>query len=227
MRQMKTNPLIMDRVLPHFFGTLLVSFLGMFVGGMFIPEGIAAMLIVVPIGILIVMMFKAFFSDSKNPRGKKLSSYGMRLPMWLVYFFTAVMGIALYPVIKMYVSTIGAGLVLVAFAITTVTFGGLFVYTLITKRDFSGLGGFLFAALLGIILLYVVNMFMDLELLDVLLAFAGVLVFSGYTLYDISRMKQDYFSQEDVPAAVFDLYLNFINILLDILRIIAFFKSDD
>jgi FtsH-binding integral membrane protein len=46
-------------------------------------------------------------------------------------------------------------------------------------------------------------------------------------LYDISRMKQAAFTEDDVPAAVFDLYLNFINIFLDILRILSFFTSKD
>lgn len=219
-RSERRNPLIAEQVLPKFFITLLLTFIAMYLGSLFIPESIALVCAMIPLVVLIVLLFKAIFSSSKKKSRKKLSTYGMKLPMWLVYLFVILMGIGMYPAIKMYVSEIGANLVILAFAATAAIFGGLFLYTYFTKRDFSGIGGFLFGALLALIVLGIGNYFLGSSMLELALAFAGVLVFSGYMLYDVSRMKHESFSKEDVPAAVFDLYLNFINIFLDILRII-------
>jgi len=217
--------LITTHVLPRFFGALLLSFLGTLVGGMFIPETVAFALGVVPLLVLILLLIKSISASRKRKKG--LSMYGLRLPMWLVYVFTILFGISIYPLIDLYVDTMGMALVVAAFGVTSALFGGLFVYTYFTKKDFSFMGGLLFFSLLGLILFGIVNIFIGSSFIDLALAFIGVLVFSGYMLYDISRMKQADFTEADVPAAVFDLYLNFINIFLDILRIMNFFTSRD
>lgn len=217
--------LITSHVLPRFFVTLLISFLGTLVSNLFIPAGIAAAIGFVPLFVLIILLLKALFGK-KSEKGRKLTSYGMKLPMWLVHGFSLLLGIGIAPIIGYYVDSMGVTLVILSFAITAALFGGLFLYTYFTKKDFSFLGGMLFFALLAIILLGITNIFIGSSILELGLAFVGVLIFSGYMLYDISRMKKDYFTKEDVPSAVFDLYLNFINIFLDILRIVNYFKGN-
>ncbi|MNN87474.1 Inhibitor of apoptosis-promoting Bax1 [compost metagenome] len=54
----------------------------------------------------------------------------------------------------------------------------------------------------------------------------GVLIFSGYILYDISRYRQG-LSDEMIPLAVMCLYLDFINLFLYVLRILGILSSDD
>ncbi|WP_050183787.1 Bax inhibitor-1/YccA family protein [Domibacillus robiginosus] len=217
--------LVTTHVLPRFFSALLLSFLGTLFGGMFIPETAALALGVVPLMILLLLLIKSISAGSKRKKG--LSTYGLRLPMWLVYVFTLLFGISIYPLIDFYVDTMGMALVVAAFGITSALFGGLFIYTYMSRKDFSFLGGLLFFTLLASILLGIANLFIGSDLVDLGLSFVGILVFSGYMLYDISRMKQADFSESDVPAAVFDLYLNFINIFLDILRVMNFFTSKD
>lgn len=217
--------LITTHVLPRVFGALLLSFLGTLLGGMFIPERVAITLGAVPLLVLILLLIKSVSASRKRKKG--LSTYGLRLPMWLVYVFTSLFGISIYPLIDLYVDTMGMALVTAAFGVTSALFGGLFVYTYFTKKDFSFMGGLLFFSLLSLILLGIVNIFIGSSFIDLALAFISVLIFSGYMLYDISRMKQAHFTEADVPAAVFDLYLNFINIFLDILRIMNFFTSRD
>lgn len=218
--------LITTHVLPKFFLTLMISFLGMLLGMMFIPPGVAIAIGFIPLFALIAILIKSFFSRDKLKKDKKmLSSYGLVLPMWVVHLFTFLMGIGVYPLIGMYVNSMGLTMVLVAFGITAALFGGLFLYTYFTKKDFTFLGGMLFFALLALILLSIVNIFIGSEILHLTFAFVGILIFSGYMLYDISRMKKDSFTIKDVPGAVFDLYLNFINIFLDVLRIMNFFSG--
>lgn len=215
--------LIVTHVLPKFFLALLLSFMGAVVSAMFIPADIARMIGFVPLIILIGLLVKMLFSKNKG----KLSTYGMHLPMWLVYVFVILMGIGIFPVLAYYIGSMGLQLVGLAFGITVALFGALFLYTYTTKKDFSFLGGMLFFALIGLILFSVIGLFIDSELLYLGLGFAGVLLFSGYMLYDISKMKSEHFTEEDVPSAVFDLYLNFFNLFLSILRIMNYFSDDD
>ncbi|GGI13980.1 MULTISPECIES: Bax inhibitor-1/YccA family protein [Gottfriedia] len=216
--------LITTHVLPRFFFALLISFIGTGLGGFFIPPGIAMAIGFIPLIVLIALLLKSIFGSGKKRR-KGLSAYGMVLPMWLVYLFTLLMGISIYPVIDYYVDSMGAMMVIVAFGITSALFGGLFLYTYFTKKDFTFLGGILFFSLLALILVSIVGMFIGSDLFYLVLAWVGVVIFSGYILYDVSRMKKDTFTEKDVPAAVFDLYLNFINLFLDILRILNAFKK--
>lgn len=224
---MTGKSLITTKVLPKFFITLLISFIGVYIGGHFIPASVAMGIGFIPLFVLILLLFKGIFSGGKNKKGKNLiSSYGFRFPMWVVHLFTFMMGIGISPIINMYVDQMGSMMVSAAFLITSLLFGGLFLYTYFTKRDFTFLGGLLFFALLAMILLLIANIFIGAEILYLGLAFVGILIFSGYMLYDISRMKHDSFTEKDVPAAVFDLYLNFINIFLNILRIMSYFTKN-
>lgn len=216
--------LIVSDVLPKFFLALVISFLGTLVSAMFIPAGVATMIGIIPLIVLVGLLVKMIFTKSKHKSGR-LTSYGMGLPLWLVYLFTVLMGIGLYPALGMYIDSMGMAMVVVAFGVTAALFGSLFIYTYITKRDFTFMGGILFFALIGIILFSIAGFFIQSDLLHLGIAFVTVLVFSGYMLYDISRMKSDTFRKEDVPSAVFDLYLNFINLFLSILRIMNHFKN--
>ena len=58
-------------------------------------------------------------------------------------------------------------------------------------------------------------------------SFIGVLVFSGYVLFDFSRMKHYGVRAEDVPLMALNLYLDFINLFISILRILGILNSRD
>lgn len=131
----------------------------------------------------------------------------------------------MYPAIGHYASEIGADMVFLGLGITVVLFGALSLYAYKTKEDFTNMGTFLFLSLLALILLSIAGFFIDATLFHMVLAFAGIVIFSGYILYDISCMKRADFTEEDVPMAVLDLLLDFINILLDVLRLISIFKD--
>ncbi|KAA3658727.1 MAG: BAX inhibitor (BI)-1/YccA family protein, partial [Chloroflexi bacterium] len=56
-----------------------------------------------------------------------------------------------------------------------------------TKQDLTCLGGILFASLIGLIIASVVNMFLASSALDWVIAYAGILIFMGLTVYDTKR----------------------------------------
>jgi FtsH-binding integral membrane protein len=53
-----------------------------------------------------------------------------------------------------------------------------------------------------------------------MLAAGGVLIFSGFILYDISQYRQG-LTNEAIPLAVLNLYLDFINLFLSLLRLLG------
>lgn len=114
------------------------------------------------------------------------------------------------------------------FLITAGMFGGMAVYGLITKRDLSGWGSFLFMGLIGIIIASIVNIFLKSPGMYWVISMIGVLVFTGLTAYDvqkIKRMGEDGIMQQGNEAitkgsimGALALYLDFINLFLMLLR---------
>lgn len=217
------NNLITQKVIPKFFVSLLITFVGMVIGALFIPVKIAMFMPFIAILFLLI----AFFAKGKRRKGNRhdYSSKKMRVSMTFVYVLALILGIGLFPAIAFYLSDIGANLVLLGLGITTALFGGLALYAYKSKQDFSSMGAFLFISLIGLILLSIAGFFIQATIFHIGLSFAGILIFSGYILYDISCMKRADFTEEDVPMAVLDLLLDFINILLDVLRLISIFNK--
>lgn len=202
----------MPSVLRAFAWSLAFSLLGTF-AGVYVPAGLF-----VPLAILeFVMLFSAFLL-----RRRKSVSYAF------LYIFTFISGITLYPIVSHYLATIGENTVILAFATTTAVFTSLAIYATKSKRDFSFLGGFLMAALIALVAISIFNIFWPLGTAGMLaFSFIGVMVFSGYILFDFSRMKHYGVRAEDVPLMALSLYLDFINLFLDILRIFGIFSKND
>jgi FtsH-binding integral membrane protein len=202
----------MPSVLRVFAISLAFSLLGT-LAGVYVPSGLF-----MPLSILeLVMLFSAFFL-----RKRKAVSYSF------LYIFTFISGITLYPIVAHYLATVGANTVILAFATTTTVFTGLAIYATKTKRNLSFLGGFLMAALIALIAISIFNIFWPLSSTGMLAySFIGVMVFSGYILFDFSRMKHYGVSPEEVPLMALSLYLDFINLFLDILRIFGILSKND
>ncbi|MCL2459025.1 MAG: Bax inhibitor-1/YccA family protein [Desulfobulbus sp.] len=114
------------------------------------------------------------------------------------------------------------------FLVTAGMFAAMAIYGLVTKRDLSGLGSFMFMGLIGIILASIVNIFLQSSSLYWAISAIGVLVFVGLTAYDVQKIKN--IGEEGImnqgEAAIrkgaiigaLALYLDFINLFLMLLR---------
>lgn len=138
----------------------------------------------------------------------------------VVYFaFTLLTGIILAPIILAYTYESGSfGVVIQAFVITASIFIGLSVFVFISRKDFSFLGGGLMIALFTLIGLGIVNIFLRTEVLGLFFASLAAIVFSGFILYDTSRLLR-YAGQMSPVSAALSLYLDFYNLFLAILRL--------
>ena len=114
------------------------------------------------------------------------------------------------------------------FFITAGTFGVMAAYGYFTKRDLSSWGKLLLMALIGLIIATLVNVFLVKSSgFDLILCYAGVLIFVGLTAYDTQKIKQMLAMQTDMGEGAqkvallgaLSLYLDFINLFLYLLRI--------
>jgi FtsH-binding integral membrane protein len=116
------------------------------------------------------------------------------------------------------------GSIVATFFVAAGMFGAMALYGAFTKADLTGLGSFLMMALWGLILALVVNMFLQSPAFDYITAMAGVVIFALLTAWDVQRVKA--LAQYELPEAAsitlaLSLYLNFINLFLDLLRIMG------
>lgn len=142
------------------------------------------------------------------------------LNILLLLGFTTLSGLTLGPVLSSYIARGMGDLIPVATGITALTFGGLSVYVHTSKKDFSFLGGFLFMGLIGMILVGLAGVLFHLPINNVIYSGFGVLLFSGYILFDTSNLLHRYRDEEYI-AATLGLYLDLINLFLNVLRLLS------
>ncbi|PIR34463.1 MAG: hypothetical protein COV36_00830 [Alphaproteobacteria bacterium CG11_big_fil_rev_8_21_14_0_20_44_7] len=167
-------------------------------------------------GIALAPLAMVFFLSI---RIEKMSMQTAQITFWA---FASVMGLSLASIFLMYTEAS----IFKTFLATAGTFGAMSLYGYTTKRDLSGMGSFLIMGLFGIIIASVVNIFLQSSALDFAVSILGVLIFIGLTAYDTQRIKQLYFvhggqGETGGKAAIMgalSLYLDFINLLLFLLR---------
>lgn len=95
--------------------------------------------------------------------------------------------------------------------------------------DLTKIGTYLFMILLGIVICFIINIFIGSEAFNIGLVIASVVIFVIYIAYDINKVKYmlNSFPSEDNLAifGALQLYLDFINIFIDLLRL--FGKSEN
>jgi|HigsolmetaAR203D_1030402.scaffolds.fasta_scaffold02994_1 modulator of FtsH protease len=203
------------KMLRMFTLTLLTAFVGTYVGMQFVPPAFMLPLVVIELVMLVSAMF--------------IRRRGRAIGYPFVFAFCFISGITLFPAINYYLALGGAAIINTAFILTTVIFAGLTVYAYYSKRDFSFLRGFLMVALLALIGFALVGLFvpgLNAGTVGLVVGFFGVLVFSGFILYDISQYR-DGVPEEQIPLAVLGLYLSFINLFLYLLQILGILSTDE
>jgi uncharacterized protein len=125
------------------------------------------------------------------------------------------------------------GSVVGAFAGATGVFGGMATYGYVTNRDLSGWRSILFGALIGLIVASVAFAFVGGSTLNLVIGWAGVIIFAGLTAYDMQRIKQigasglhdESTAQKLAIFGALALYLDFINLVISLLRIFGGSRS--
>ena len=164
--------------------------------------------VILELGLLVGLMF------AKRKAG---------LNLILLFAFTFVSGLTLTPILgRTFAMPGGAAIVAQAFTLTTVAFGGLSVFAMNTKRDFTAMGKMLFIVLL---VAAIINIFFHSPVLQLAIASVGAVLFSAYILYDTQNIIRGNY-ETPIEGAV-ALYLDFVNLFVSLLQILGIFSRDD
>ncbi|MFV1884499.1 MAG: Bax inhibitor-1 family protein [Balneola sp.] len=172
---------------------------------------------IVIIGLFLALLGLVFWMSSAINR----MSSNMAIGLFMLY--SALNGLILSSIFLVYTTASIAS----TFFVTAGTFGAMSAYGYFTKRDLTSWGNLLFMALMGLLIALFVSFFWQNTLFDLIISYAGVLIFIGLTAYDTQRIKQmslevDAESEEGRKGAIMGalaLYLDFINLFIFLLRI--------
>ncbi len=142
-----------------------------------------------------------------------------------IFVFTGLMGLSLGPMLSYYLAMpSGPQLIMQALGGTGIIFFGLSGYALVSKKDFSFLGGFLFVGLLVAIVAGIANIFLHIPALSLAVSSAIILIMSGFILFDTSRIIRG--GETNYIRATVSLYLNIYNIFVHLLHLLGVMSDD-
>jgi modulator of FtsH protease len=148
----------------------------------------------------------------------------------LVFAFTGLLGFCLGPIINFYLATpSGTQTVVTAAGLTGIIFLSLSGYTLISKKDFSYMSGFLMTGMwvvIGALVLMLVGSLFDFHIsgLHLALSAAIVILMSGFILYDTSRIING--GETNYVMATVSLYLSIYNLFTSLLHLLGAVGDD-
>jgi modulator of FtsH protease len=167
-----------------------------------------------PVGIFILLvgMFGLYFL-----------TYATRKSGWgilSIFAYTGFMGYVLGPILNMYIKGFSNGpqIIITALGATGVVFVGLSAYTLISRKNFSYLGG---AIAIGALLAFLVGIgaaLFNLPMLQLMVSGAFALISAGYILFTTSSIinggERNYIlATVTLYVAIFNLFVSLLNIL--------------
>lgn len=143
----------------------------------------------------------------------------------VVFAFTGLLGFSLGPMLNHYLNmSNGAELITTSMAGTAVVFLGLSGYVLTTKRDFSFLGGFLFTGIMLLLLAIIAGVFLQMPGLWLAINAVVILIFSGFILFDTSRIING--GETNYLHATASIFLSIFNIFQALLSLLGFAGND-
>lgn len=200
--------------------SVALMFIGFALGQRFIPVEVVLMANILLVVMLITLIGLALFM-----RIKKKKKETVKLKMKYVYLFTFIEGILLYPILQLYIAELGATLVTnVLFGITIFLFIAYLIAKKVPNEKIRKLGTPLFAALLILLILNIAGIFFANKLSTILISISGIIIFGLFTIYDLSMVfneieKGNIKERDDLSFYVLNIFLDIVNLLLDIFEI--------
>ena len=157
----------------------------------------------------LALVFTAKYWSTKHPINRLL-----------FVAFAFISGVTLAPLLTIVAaSPDGVGIITKALLATTLMFGATAVFGWTTKMNLASLGGFLMISLIGLIVVGIIGIFIPWSnTMEMIYSGAGVLIFSGFVVYDVNKLK--YYPEDRYIDAALNLYLDIFNLFIFILRLI-------
>lgn len=112
------------------------------------------------------------------------------------------------------------------FVIAAIIFAIFGVVGYFTNLDLTNIGSMLLMGLIGLVICMILNIFIGSEQFNFILTVISLIIFMGFTAYDVQKIKRlgENSSLPEDNLAIYgalELYLDYINIFLDLLKIIG------
>ncbi|KAF1044589.1 MAG: Modulator of FtsH protease YccA [Herbaspirillum frisingense] len=162
--------------------------------------------------LFMAIAFGFFFAIEKT----KNSGLGVAVLLGFTFF----MGLMLSRLIEFTLGfSNGAGLIMTAFGGTAIIFGGMATIATVSKRDFSGMGKWLFAGVLVILVASLANIFLHLPALQLAISVIAIAIFSAYILFDVQQVVNG--GETNYISATLSIYLDVYNVFVNLLSILG------
>lgn len=172
-----------------------------------------------PVGLILLLvgMFGLYFL-----------TVGLRNSKWgvlAIFLYTGFMGYTLGPILNMYIKgfTNGSEMIMTALGATGIIFLALSSYVLVSRKDFSYLGGFISVAVLIAFMAGIASIFFHMPMLNLLISGAFALISSAFILYTTSQIING--GERNFIMATISLYIAIFNLFVSLLRILSFFAG--
>lgn len=214
--QTQTNSVMKRVYVRMFIGLLLSAFVALGVASSPAAMGFFFGNQIVFWGMLIAMFAMAIMIPLR------LAKMQSGTVLMFFFLFSALMGAWLAPIFYAY----DPYTITKTFFITAGTFGAMSVYGYFTKTNLDRMGSYLMMALFGLIILILVNIFTRSTTIEWIVSIVGVVIFIGLTAYDTQMVKRlaaanldPHMADKLATMGAMNLYLDFINLFLMLLRI--------
>ncbi|CAH2893019.1 MAG: Integral membrane protein, interacts with FtsH [uncultured Paraburkholderia sp.] len=117
----------------------------------------------------------------------------------------------------------GPSLIMLAFGGTGVIFASMATIATVSKRDFSGLGKWLFMGVI-VLLASVANVFLHLPALMLTVSVMAIVIFSAYMLFDVQRVVNG--GETNYITAALAIYLDLYNVFVNLLALLGIFGGN-
>ncbi len=197
------------------FGWMFIGLLVTFLTGYVVSNSYDILLIVAQVPFLIYAIIEIGLVIFFSLKIRTMSSITAKICFLLYSFVTGLTFSYLFLAYELYS-------LIYVFGITALLFGIFALIGYFTKIDLSKFSTFLFMGLLAIIICGLINMFIGNETFDLVLTIIGIVIFLGYTAYDIQKVKYnlDTFPSDNLAIyGALELYLDFINLFLKLLSL--------
>jgi FtsH-binding integral membrane protein len=195
--------------------TLLAMSMGSAAVGAYLGSGPLLLLVAPNMMLFFILQIALIFFASFAARKPGLN-------MVALFSFTTVSGLTLGPLLYQ----VGPSIAAEAFALTAITFAGLSLYVVYSRKDFSFMSGFLMTGLIVLVVGGLLNMFfIQSGMMHFVMSGASVLLFSGFILYDTSNILR-YYGTDEYVSATLALYLDILNLFIALLSILGIMSDD-
>jgi FtsH-binding integral membrane protein len=147
---------------------------------------------------------------------EKLNKSGLQI---FLHAFAALMGLSFATIFAVF--TMGS--IFTAFMGAAVLFGTMSAYGYFTKKDLSSMGQMMFVGLIAIVIASIINIFIGSTVMQMVISALAIIIFLGLTAYDTQQIREivsvdEETGREEVLGAL-TLYMNFINLFLNLLQL--------